>query len=54
MLFHVTDATGSPGTIPARVLCTTTVFVGFRIWDVAVTVSGILWEAPYRGSAGPA
>lgn len=43
MLFHVTDAPESPGTIAARVLCTT-VFVGFRIWGVAVTESGILWK----------
>lgn len=52
MLFHVTDAPGSPRAIPARVLCTN-VFVGLRISGVAVTVWHLV-EAPDRGSAGSA
>lgn len=50
VLFHVTDAPGSPRAIPTRVLWTT-VFVGLRIWGNCVWH---LVEALDRGSAGPA
>lgn len=46
---HVTDAPGSRGAIPARIVCT--VCVGCRIWGLAVPVTG---EVPDGGSAGSA
>lgn len=37
---HVTDAPGSRGAIPVRIVCI--VFAGCRIWGLAVPVTGIL------------